>query len=299
MERSAVSMKRCFPKRLMITDGVFSAYRRNLGHIPLLVFLMTALFFVGVPSAHALQLPSHLPPPSDPNSPAASASPNTGESSSVAPPSDSNSTPSTSGDSDRSPADKPADSGARARNPEPPPGTKPPSDEDVDADHNGPPPSGTGKTSPVARPAAPPSPGESSSAVPDATRDPESGSGTEPHTQPGRGAKSSAKQPSADSANAKDGPDYNPLHAEESVEIGTFYMNKGNLSAAADRFKYAIELQPNFAKPHLLLAKISEKQGDKAAAILYYEEYLAILPHAPDAAKIRSRIAELKKQLQP
>jgi predicted TPR repeat methyltransferase len=76
-------------------------------------------------------------------------------------------------------------------------------------------------------------------------------------------------------------------------------MHKGDLSAAADRFKYAVELQPNLAKPHLLLAKISEKENDKAAAIRYYEEYLAILPRAPDAARVRARVAELKKQLQP
>jgi tetratricopeptide (TPR) repeat protein len=136
-------------------------------------------------------------------------------------------------------------------------------------------------------------PGESSSAAPDATRDPEDS----PNVPPSRGAKSpskSAGQPPADSA-GKDAPDYAPLHAEESMEIGTFYMRKGDLSAAADRFKYAIELQPHLAKPYILLAKIAEKKNDKAAAVRYYQGYLAILPNAPDAAKVRSRISELKK----
>jgi tetratricopeptide (TPR) repeat protein len=90
---------------------------------------------------------------------------------------------------------------------------------------------------------------------------------------------------------------YDPLHAEESVEIGTFYMHKGDLAAAADRFRYAIKLKPDFAEPRLLLAKVSEKQGDKAGAIRYYTEYLKILPHAADAKKIRKRIEKLTREL--
>lgn len=97
-------------------------------------------------------------------------------------------------------------------------------------------------------------------------------------------------------ANAKDGPDYNPLHAQESIDIGTYYEHKGDLAAAAERYKYAIELQPGLAKPHLLLAKLYDRQRDKAAAIRYYQEYLAILPRAPDAQKVRSRILELQRQ---
>jgi hypothetical protein len=316
MERSQPKKRRRFPIQLMITDGAFSAYRRSLNRSLLAVLFATTVLFIGAASALA-QLPSHLPPPSDPNSPSASAPPNSndesGESSSVAPPPDSDSTSSSSGtsgtsgssgDSSRRPAAKPADSGSHERNPEPPPGTTPPADDHADAaghtDHESGGQPGAGNATSGAKPTPPLAPGESSSAVPDATRDPESESGNEPSTEPspppGPGLKFPWKKATPDSS-AKNAADYNPLHAQESMDIGTFYMHKGDLSAAADRFKYAIQLQPNLAKPHFLLAKIAEKRGDQAAAIRYYQEYLAILPHAPDAKKVRSRIAELNKQL--
>ena len=85
------------------------------------------------------------------------------------------------------------------------------------------------------------------------------------------------------------------MRAQESIDVGTFYEHKGDLNAAAERYKYAIELQPDLAKPRLLLAKLYEKKHDKADAIRYYEEYLQVLPNAPDAAKVKSRIAELKR----
>ncbi len=84
------------------------------------------------------------------------------------------------------------------------------------------------------------------------------------------------------------------FHAQQSLEIGEFYLRKGDPAAAADRFKYAIKLKPNFAKPRIYLARISEKEGDNTAAIRYYQEYLKILPNAPDAKKIQKHISELQ-----
>jgi len=292
----------------MITDGSFAVRRPGLSQTLLLVLAAGAALFIGPPSACAMQLPSHLPPPTDPNT--ASSSPDSGngsgsnsgnagsgESSSVAPPSDSDSAPSTSGDADRNSSPKASDSNSRAHNPEPPPGATPPPDADDDDGDNAAgnaPPHGAGKSTPAAKSAPPVGPGESSSAAPDATRDPEDEPAAAPPSRGGKSPSKSAGHPPADSA-GKDAPDYAPLHAEESMEIGTFYMRKGDLSAAADRFKYAIELQPHLAKPHLLLAKIAEKKNDKAAAVRYYQEYLGILPNAPDAAKVRARIADLKR----
>lgn len=86
---------------------------------------------------------------------------------------------------------------------------------------------------------------------------------------------------------------YDPYPAEQDVEVGTFYMHKGNLDAAIERFKDAIEQRPNFAKPRLLLGEAFEKKGDKAEAVRYYKEYLTVLPNAPDAKKIRSKIEKL------
>src|ERR1700730_5360158 len=86
---------------------------------------------------------------------------------------------------------------------------------------------------------------------------------------------------------------YDPFPAEQDVEVGAFYMHKGDLDAAIDRFQDAIRLRSNFAKPRLLLAEAYEKKGDKATAVKYYKEYLKVLPDAPDRKKVRQKIEKL------
>ncbi len=93
------------------------------------------------------------------------------------------------------------------------------------------------------------------------------------------------------------GSAYDPFHAEKDLEVGQFYMRKGDVDAAIDRFQDAIRLKPNFARPRLLLGQAYEKKGDKTQAVKYYKEYLEILPKAPDAGKIRKRIEKLSREL--
>ena len=86
---------------------------------------------------------------------------------------------------------------------------------------------------------------------------------------------------------------YDPLPAEHDLEVGTFYMHKGDLDAAIIRFQEAIKSRPNFAEPRLLLGELYEKKGDKATAAKYYKEYLQVLPDARDAKKIQKKIEKL------
>jgi tetratricopeptide (TPR) repeat protein len=103
---------------------------------------------------------------------------------------------------------------------------------------------------------------------------------------------SSSSKPSADST----GPNYDPYHAEQDVEVGNYYMHKGDVDAAIGRFEDAIRLRANFAKPRILLAEAYEKKGDKTTALKYYKEYLQVFPDAPDAKKIRQKIAKLSNR---
>jgi Tfp pilus assembly protein PilF len=105
---------------------------------------------------------------------------------------------------------------------------------------------------------------------------------------------SSSKKP--DLPPPKDKTVYNPLPAQEDIEVGTFYMHKGDVDAAIPRFEDAIRLQPNLAKPRLLLADAYEKKGDKASAVKYYKEYLKVYPTAPDAKKIQKKIDKLSRE---
>jgi tetratricopeptide (TPR) repeat protein len=86
---------------------------------------------------------------------------------------------------------------------------------------------------------------------------------------------------------------YDPLRAEEDIEVGTFYMHKGDIDAAILRFEDAVRYRPNYAKPRLLLGEAYEKKGDGAMAVKAYKEYLQEFPDARDAKKIQKKIEKL------
>jgi tetratricopeptide (TPR) repeat protein len=106
--------------------------------------------------------------------------------------------------------------------------------------------------------------------------------------------------PSADSEPeppaAPSGPVFDPLHAERSINIGTFYLKKGSYDAAIDRFVEASNYQPTMAIPWKLLGEAYEKKREYAKAAESYNKYLQILPHAADAAKIKKLISELEEK---
>ncbi len=91
---------------------------------------------------------------------------------------------------------------------------------------------------------------------------------------------------------------YDPYHAEKALEIGEFYLKKGDVDAAIDRFQEAIRLKHDFARPRLLLGQAYERKDEKRDALRYYREYVKILPKAPDAAKVRKRIEKLSAELE-
>jgi tetratricopeptide (TPR) repeat protein len=95
---------------------------------------------------------------------------------------------------------------------------------------------------------------------------------------------------------APSGPVFDPLHAERSLEIGKFYLNKGSYDAAIDRFVEASNYQPTLAMPWKLLGETYEKKHEYAKSVESYNKYLQILPHAADAAKIKKLISELEEK---
>jgi tetratricopeptide (TPR) repeat protein len=101
---------------------------------------------------------------------------------------------------------------------------------------------------------------------------------------------------SSDAEKAKADATYNPLPAQQDIEVGMFYLHKGDVDAAIDRFLDAIQRRPNFAKPRLLLGKAYEKKHDNESAVKYYKEYLQVLPGAPDAKEVQKKIEKLSKE---
>jgi tetratricopeptide (TPR) repeat protein len=105
-------------------------------------------------------------------------------------------------------------------------------------------------------------------------------------------------QPPADKPDPNQPQVYDPYHAMKAMEIGEYYLRKGDAEAALDRFQDAIRYKYDFARPRLLIAEIYERRHDNAQAIHYYSEYLKILPNAPDAKKIKERIEKLSKRVE-
>lgn len=115
--------------------------------------------------------------------------------------------------------------------------------------------------------------------------------------QQGGGAEKAKNGTSAGGAStsASAAANYDPFQAAKDVEVGTFYMHKGDPDAAIDRFKDAVKLRPDWAEPRKLLGECYEKKHDKETALRYYKEYLKVFPNPTDRKKIEKKIARLSK----
>jgi tetratricopeptide (TPR) repeat protein len=97
---------------------------------------------------------------------------------------------------------------------------------------------------------------------------------------------------------APDQPTWDPLRAEKDLEVGQYYMHKGDVDAAIDRFQDATLAKPGYAVPFRYLGEAQEKKGLKKQAIKSYQRYLDLVPHADDADKIRKKIDKLYKEVE-
>jgi tetratricopeptide (TPR) repeat protein len=91
-------------------------------------------------------------------------------------------------------------------------------------------------------------------------------------------------------------PTYDPLRANKSVEIGSFYLKRGNYDAAIERFQDATRFQPKLARPYSLLGEAYERKGDVDSALAAYRKYLSVYRNAPDRDKILKRIEKLESE---
>ena len=154
-----------------------------------------------------------------------------------------------------------------------------------------PPPSAPGGTS--AEPATQPSPTPASSPGPAPAPRSAAPQPIDPTVPPPPPSEDSATEAPAEPS----GPVFDPLHADRSLNIGKFYLNKGAYDAAIDRFVEASNYQPTLAAPWKFLGDTYEKKHEYAKAIESYNKYLQILPNAPEAAKIKKQISDLEEKV--
>jgi tetratricopeptide (TPR) repeat protein len=129
-------------------------------------------------------------------------------------------------------------------------------------------------------------------------QDPASESSSKPADSPA--PKKPDKKQKSDTAtqNAPDQPTYDPLRAEKDLEVGQYYMRKGDVDAAIDRFQDATTAKPGYAIPFRFLGEAQEKRGLKKEAIKSYSRYLDLFPHAADGDKIRKKIDKLRSEVE-
>jgi len=106
------------------------------------------------------------------------------------------------------------------------------------------------------------------------------------------------KKPDSATQNAPDQPTWDPLRAEKDLEVGQYYMRKGDIDAAIDRFQDATTAKPGYAIPFRYLGDAQEKKGLKKEALKSYSRYLDLVPRADDAEKVRKKIAKLRSEIE-
>jgi tetratricopeptide (TPR) repeat protein len=131
-------------------------------------------------------------------------------------------------------------------------------------------------------------------------QDPPQESSSKPAEAPAAPASKPPAKQKKDSAtqNAPDQPTWDPLRAEKDLEVGQYYMKKGDMDAAIDRFQDATLAKPGYAIPFRYLGEAQEKKGLKKQAIKSYQRYLDLYPHAEDGDKVRKKIDNLYKEVE-
>jgi len=136
------------------------------------------------------------------------------------------------------------------------------------------------------------------SGLPLRAQDPAPESSSKPAEAPAPKKPDKKHKSDAATQNAPDQPSWDPLRAEKDIEVGQYYMRKGDVDAAIDRFQDATTAKPGYAVPFRYLGEAQEKRGLKKEAIKSYSRYLDLYPHAEDGDKIRKKIDKLRSEVE-
>jgi len=89
-------------------------------------------------------------------------------------------------------------------------------------------------------------------------------------------------------------PEPDPQKAKEHVEIGDFYYKRHNYTAAAARYREAIQFNPKWAKAYEKLVGVLEKQNAFMEAVKVCEDFV----QSNDSSKEVKRFTEWSIKLQ-
>lgn len=91
--------------------------------------------------------------------------------------------------------------------------------------------------------------------------------------------------------------DPNPKLAAQNISIGNQYLKSKNYAAAIDRYLEALEYDLKSVSAYEALAKAYEKNGDTTKAVQALKTLIEKHPESSQAAKYRTRLAQLEKKV--
>jgi predicted Zn-dependent protease len=91
-------------------------------------------------------------------------------------------------------------------------------------------------------------------------------------------------------------PEYNPLKADKSINIGKYYFEHGKYAAAIGRFQEAIRYRPDNPDAYRLLARSYDKQKKYKEAIAALLEYEQKFPKSPYLDQLRQERLRLEQK---
>jgi len=82
----------------------------------------------------------------------------------------------------------------------------------------------------------------------------------------------------------------NPMEAERSMKVGTFYMHKGKYRAAVQRFTLATKYNPSSADAFFRLGEAEEKLKNTDAAKTAFEKVVRLAPNTKLAQEAQKKL---------
>ncbi len=91
-------------------------------------------------------------------------------------------------------------------------------------------------------------------------------------------------------------PEPDPQKAKEHVEIGDFYYKRHNYTAAAERYREAIQFNPKWAKAYEKLVGVLEKQNAFLEAVKVCEQFVQSSDSSKEVKRFQEWSIKLKKK---
>ncbi len=101
-----------------------------------------------------------------------------------------------------------------------------------------------------------------------------------------------ANPPEEDEALIPEKVPLNPMEAERSIKVGTFYMHKGKFRAALERFELASKYNPGSADAFFKIGEAEEKLKNTDAAKLAFAKVIKLAPNTKLAQEAEKKMGK-------